>query len=389
MLRSPVDSITETDLQRLIDERLTERRVLEYKVDLLGKSDGQRKEFLADVSSFANSAGGHIIYGIAAAKGVPTDLSGIAGIHPDDEILRLESLARDGLDPRVPQLQFGAVALGNGNHALVARIPRSWVRPHMVKYQGSSRFYSRNSAGKYQMDAREIRSAFLSSESLIDRMRAFRTSRLKAIASRQTPVDVGTGSCVVLHIVPFAAFDIGGPLDIFTINEATLRPMSAQGWNHRVNFDGILTTSARSTGQHETYLQVYKNGIVEAVDAHMLNARESTPPTIPSTYFEEETISAARRYLRALSTLGLDGPVLIFVSLLGVQGYVMGVSQRFFSTDQYPIDRDLLEVPEVLVEDLGKDPAGVLRPAFDAVWNAAGWHGSTNYDDAGNWTGGR
>jgi hypothetical protein len=27
-----------------------------------------------------------------------------------------------------------------------------------------------------------------------------------------------------------------------------------------------------------------------------------------------------------------------------------------------------------------------LRPLFDAVWNAAGWERSFNYDEKGKWT---
>jgi len=29
----------------------------------------------------------------------------------------------------------------------------------------------------------------------------------------------------------------------------------------------------------------------------------------------------------------------------------------------------------------------LLKPLFDAVWNAAGWPGSQNYDQNGQWVG--
>ncbi len=47
---------------------------------------------------------------------------------------------------------------------LVIRIPRSYGAPHMVTFQNTSRFYTRNSAGKHQLDVSEIRSAFALSE---------------------------------------------------------------------------------------------------------------------------------------------------------------------------------------------------------------------------------
>jgi predicted HTH transcriptional regulator len=38
--------------------------------------DGNRKEFLADVSSFANTDGGMMIFGISEASGLPIQANG-------------------------------------------------------------------------------------------------------------------------------------------------------------------------------------------------------------------------------------------------------------------------------------------------------------------------
>ncbi len=48
-------------------------------------------------------------------------------------------------------------------------------------------------------------------------------------------------------------------------------------------------------------------------------------------------------------------------------------------------DRDFLELPEVVAEDYGSDVGRLLRPAFDALWQACGIEQSANYDQAGNW----
>src|SRR6267142_1936011 len=92
--------ITEDDLGRLIDAQAAESLHVEYKRETYPGNDEGHREFLADVSSFANAAGGDLIIGMIAAKGVPT------GIHPftadgEAERLRLDQMARDGLDPRI------------------------------------------------------------------------------------------------------------------------------------------------------------------------------------------------------------------------------------------------------------------------------------------------
>ena len=55
-------TITEADLQALVADRETEGKTLDYKRDLVGQSDPERKEFLYDASSFANTLGGDLVF---------------------------------------------------------------------------------------------------------------------------------------------------------------------------------------------------------------------------------------------------------------------------------------------------------------------------------------
>jgi len=64
MIPTDIDQITEEDLQALIDNSVIEGKTIEYKQSLPSNSDSDKKEFLADVSSFANASGGDLIYGI-------------------------------------------------------------------------------------------------------------------------------------------------------------------------------------------------------------------------------------------------------------------------------------------------------------------------------------
>lgn len=79
--------ITENDLQILKENSILEGKTIEYKQSLPGNSDSERKEFLADVSSFANASGGDLIYGIVEDKetGIPQDIIGIDIENVDEE----------------------------------------------------------------------------------------------------------------------------------------------------------------------------------------------------------------------------------------------------------------------------------------------------------------
>src|SRR5258706_12506741 len=101
LLNKPMAEITKSDLQTLIDDRVSERKTIEYKRDLPGNSYKERREFLADVSSFANTASGYLIYGIDAKDGVPVDLCGVEVTNLDDFKLACENRLRDGLSPQI------------------------------------------------------------------------------------------------------------------------------------------------------------------------------------------------------------------------------------------------------------------------------------------------
>src|ERR1035437_3203414 len=101
MIPNRLDAITETDLLSLISNGVMEGKTIEYKQELPGGQDADRKEFLADVSSFANTAGGDLLFGVKAVQGLPAELIGVAAGDLDKELQRLDNLIADGLDPRI------------------------------------------------------------------------------------------------------------------------------------------------------------------------------------------------------------------------------------------------------------------------------------------------
>lgn len=61
MINKKINDITIDDIQSLIDNSACESKLLEYKKELKIESDSDKKEFLADISSFANCTGGDFI----------------------------------------------------------------------------------------------------------------------------------------------------------------------------------------------------------------------------------------------------------------------------------------------------------------------------------------
>jgi Putative DNA-binding domain len=135
--RGPALSLTSCYHQRANNALigLSESRYLEFKSAAVGGTDKERREFLADVSAFANASGGDIIFGITEQDGIATGAPGITLTDPDQEKLRLGDLIRTGLEPRLTYFDLTWVQLAGALGYLVVRVPRSWIAPHRVTLQ--------------------------------------------------------------------------------------------------------------------------------------------------------------------------------------------------------------------------------------------------------------
>jgi predicted HTH transcriptional regulator len=89
MIARAINEITERDIQNLRDAGIVERKGLEYKRELPGTADADKREFLADASSFANTEGGDFVFGVNEDQGAITDIVGLLPRDWDAEILRL------------------------------------------------------------------------------------------------------------------------------------------------------------------------------------------------------------------------------------------------------------------------------------------------------------
>jgi hypothetical protein len=223
-------------------------------------------------------------------------------------------------------------------------------------------------------------------------LRRFRYERLSAVQAGETPMGPGAWPKIVLHLIPVQSFKPGSMFDLSHVEGilARLRPLQAPGWNYRHNFEGFATfTTDHQEGNTLTYVQVFRSGALEAADRFMLDySGNQEQRYIPGSDFEKTIASSLPPYLAVLSELGIQPPVFLALSLLGVKGYQIGVEGQWpFSRSPRHIERQDLVLPEIAIDDFTADPFKLLKPVFDIVWNAAGWPGSVSYTPDGEWRG--
>lgn len=370
MIPGPLDAVDKAALQRLFANGVGESRTLEYKRELPNSKDkDSKREFLADVTSFANAQGGDLLYGIDAPKGVPKAITGLIIDDPDGELRRWEDIIQDGVEPRLPGLRLRWIPLDEGRGAILIRIPPSPVGPHRIIFNNWSRFYGRRSNAKYEMDAQELREAFTASGALPTRIRGLHLNAIDTAVRGDLPFRLANDPKAILSLVPTNYFREERDLDVTP--ETALAPVKPSGHMDPVEMvEGVLLhTNAGEGGAIRSYAITYRQGRIDVVwtigrivtELAMKNA-----PLIWPKRFEDGALDATLSGVSKLRPFGIEGPWTVHVSLAGIRDFRLVVNRDYWSD---PAWRDQITLPSLRIEIMD---SAALQPLFRSFWLAFG-----------------
>jgi hypothetical protein len=395
LLTTPLSQVEERHLADLIENRIQETRDIEFKRDAIGTDDRAKKEFLKDVTSFANTAGGHLVVGIEESDGVASALHGITVRPADQEIRRLDSILESGIEPRLVGVRIHSVSINTGGYALVLQIPASWNPPHRVAFDRTNRFYARNSAGAYELSVEQLRSAFLGGAEAERRLMEFRVQRLARLEGGVRGPGVSGRGTLIVQLIPLTHSVDSFDLSSIERNLGNYVPPGLSGnITYRFNFDGFLLHEATTDSDFpKSYTQVFRDGRIEiAVGWHVY---EHQPVGSKMLMTAGRTLSwnlakAAEISVLGALRIGATPPFALMSSFIGGAGSVLALSDFGFSGFRKPLDRDALLFDPVIVESSAMTDGWqtLLRPIYDSLWNAFGnSRCDALFDSAGNWSG--
>lgn len=311
-------------IQSLLSNQVPESEIIDYKRDCYGRKDNDKRELLKDVSSFANSRGGHIIIGVDESAGVPAEIIGInAKVNIDAEIQFMVQVINNGFDPAYTSVQVRTVVSDNGIRCLVMDIPRSSIAPHRIAFGKYHKFFVRDSNGKHEATMPELKNLFTIGELGRNRFRKFCRERVDTILDPDRDTTGIFTECGILtcHIVPQVCLLTDQLLDINSLyenNSLLLSPFGNTGSSPRYNFDGFIMFSS-SNCRVNSYTQLFRHGVVEAVMGDVHQCTEEYGKTIVGIPLEEEFFKAFDKYLQAYAKINIPPPFIVQVALAGVR----------------------------------------------------------------------
>lgn len=360
----------------------------EFKVGV-GPSDDDKAEWARDVTAFANTSGGVMLVGAAETAGVLTSLPGISG-NVDDEVLRLDAILRDRVDPTIPGLHLRRVDV-DGADVIVVAVPRSWRAPHLVRASRSRwQMTRRNSAGRYLLsDASEIRASFVESVDAEGVARRWHDDQVAAVLAGETPMPVVGGPMMVATIRPLGA-GAPGATDVLDVRNAlkdlrrVLLPLTGSASvAARPNVQGVYVGDSETSAS--SYVQLYRDGSLTYVDFYPFAGDEGT---VASTVLGLHILTAAADAGDLQALIGAQPPSFMQVTIHGVFQWKLafGRGSRPRFTDAF-FTADHLRLPAVMLDtaDAGERRRST-RPILDGIWNAAGLDACDGLLDDGTWS---
>lgn len=374
----PFEDINENDILFLIDNKISEGKNLDFKARFHKKpTDSEKKELSKDLSSFANSDGGDLVFGICEKNGQADSLSDDIGVSLDEvEKVKEDFLRRsyDIVEPPILNIKFKHINV-DGKLIIIIRVEKSFNAPHRAN---DRTYYFRLEKESKPMPTDQLRRLFFEGVNLEKDIKQFHLERINTYRDGLSVVTIVNEPKLVFHFVPVGSYLNNIKYEIGRSNFGLHPSQMSSSSNMIPTIDGVMSYPGASNNIKDvrSCSVLFRNGICEIITK--INYRIATLNNIKYKMLflkdiEDNIDEAVRKSFNVMNALDVQGPYYILCSLFDVER----CSANYDYSGDYPVVRlrqNLLSYPILKLErlDSNEETLEDVNSIYKLIWNTFG-----------------
>ena len=247
------------------------------------------------------------------------------------------------------------------------------------------------------------KSLFEEDGELHKKMDIFIQKRIQELNRGEYHISIPGPARMLIHMISIDFLNSNKSFDLeilFNDFESYLKPINCLiGRKIERNLHGLLISCGPDpyTEAYVGYVQLYRNGMIEAIDSSLLKPTTQlygiryTQPAkkIAMWSLEKDLIESCGIYLRALEIIGATLPIFLYISFIHIKDYEISLvpyrSMGTFLFNKYsdPAKKDEIFLTSIKIDSFGINFEEKLKSSFDILWNVFNLPGSRNYDENG------
>ncbi|SIN85684.1 AlbA family DNA-binding domain-containing protein [Chitinophaga niabensis] len=376
-----VTELLNADILSLIDDQIPESLTLDYKRDFKLKDDGEKSEFLADITAFHNTEGGIIIFGLEDEKNENNQNTGIPKLPSENGVLidnydneknKIEEIVRNSTDPQLNHLAFSELLVVNGCKVFAISIPKNLSLPTRVSFRKSSKFYRRGNAGKYLLGTHELYSLFIKNMEIREKAKEFIYSRINEVRNNHFWDNIGLVPGILIHIIPLS--NMGNSTLEFLPSTAQndmiqmLSPIMSEGYNYNHCFEGFIIHSHPYNDLY-SYNLIFRDGSIEIFTTGVFSQDGSGYYSLSGELLASCLLEQLKKAFVYFSTIEVEGPFCISLALNNLEGVPFSGSYRQRKSFRTPN----IQFPVIVIQSFEQDFKKAIASMFHVIWQSAGY----------------
>ena len=253
MMRKNISDITYTDIKLLLDDKIDESDVLDYKEEMISDRD-----LVKHACAFANTRGGHIIFGVkeSGKGGCLVEIKGLDALKLNKE--RLEQIILSNVVPRL-DVKIKLLPKPNTEKSiLLIQIPDSHQKPHQSNI--TKKFYKRFQFESAEMTESEVSDRYRNRFSNYEQVNGY-INRILVGAKENV---ITTNIIVIPSNIEHRLIDASDDDQIKRLESMEITNNFGKSWlNHEMSpfSHGLISNSYNDDEE----LRIHRNGCVQYI----------------------------------------------------------------------------------------------------------------------------